>query len=103
MFPIHVDILTVFVRVFKTQKLPNGLGIYDMAGNVDEWVYDWWGDIESDTPITGPELGSYEYKLTLGGNYGNYPSFQYKVTGKDGPKIDNKETYRGFRVARNAM
>jgi formylglycine-generating enzyme required for sulfatase activity len=26
------------------QKLPNGLGIYDMSGNVWQWTADWYGE-----------------------------------------------------------
>ena len=39
---------------------PNELSLYDMTGNVDEWVADYWGDYTSasQTNPTGPENGT---------------------------------------------
>lgn len=40
--------------------LPNELNLYDMSGNVDEWISDFWNDYTSNpqTDPTGPETGT---------------------------------------------
>lgn len=79
------------------KKLPNEFGLYDMAGNVAEWVNDWYDAYpknKSDN-YTGPESG--DYRVVRGGGWSD------KVTvlaPKEREKLDpaySKATL-GFRL-----
>ena len=52
---------------------PNELGLYDMSGNVWEWIQDWWDFYSNESQVnpTGPESGS--YRVVRGGSLDSNP------------------------------
>lgn len=80
-------------------KLPNELGLYDMTGNVYQWVWDWYASNPSG-PIINPQgAASGLNRVLRGGSFNTFPYGCY-VTSREyfGPYL--QYNYVGFRVVR---
>ena len=79
-------------------KKANGLGIYDMSGNVDEWVSDFFNRYGSDPKSnpTGPESGS--ERVVRGGSV-LYDEDSARVYARGGYNPDLSNPRLGFRLA----
>lgn len=82
-------------------KAPNGIGTYDMSGNVWEWCWDWYSSsYYSSSPSnnpTGPNSGS--LRVSRGGYWGNSANYcRVAYRGSDSPYFSYYLI--GFRVCR---
>ena len=82
---------------------PNGLGLYNMTGNVWEWCFDWFDVFAHQTngrrdPV-GPAEG--ELKLLKGGSFLCHESYcaRYRPAARMGLPPDSSASNMGFRCA----
>ncbi|MDB5037559.1 MAG: hypothetical protein JWQ35_1087 [Bacteriovoracaceae bacterium] len=81
-----------------TEKHSNPLGLYDIHGNVWEWVSDWYGEtLQGGVDPLGPSSGS--YRVLRGGSWGNGAQSLRSAVRDGGPPGGRGELV-GFRLVR---
>ena len=80
----------------------NRFGLYDMLGNVAEWVDDCWHENYQDAPRDGSSWtgGACEFRVFRGGSWIDPPrTVRSAQRDRDTPQL--RSAFLGFRIARN--
>ncbi len=78
---------------------PNAFGLYDMHGNVWEWVHDPWHDTYRGAPTDGTawmKANDGYFRVLRGGSWADSVRAAFRIQGAK----DDKYEFVGFRVAR---
>jgi formylglycine-generating enzyme len=96
-YPSKFNIEHVDLTVGKND--PNVFGLYDMQGNVEEWVLDWYGMYNEDEVLdpVGPVTG--DFKVARGGSHNNHIQHM-RSANRMGSAVNDKHYFLGFRVVR---
>jgi formylglycine-generating enzyme required for sulfatase activity len=84
------------------EKKPNRLGLYDMSGNVWEWVADWKNDGYAGAPDDGSawESGDSGPRVIRGGYYDLNP-VALRSAYRSSSHRTNRDSHTGFRLAQD--
>jgi formylglycine-generating enzyme required for sulfatase activity len=73
----------------------NGYGLYDMAGNVDQWCWDWYGPYAGGSDPHGLTSGS--HRVLRGGDWGSPPSISTCAYRFNYPSPNQAQFWWGLR------
>ncbi len=99
---IKGEVLTMPIASFPESASPYGL--HDMAGNVAEWVQDWYNpNYYKDAPLSdpqGPPRGA--IKAMRGGSWLK-PAISLRTSDRDWGTMDSRPSGTGIRCAKDAL
>ena len=82
------------------QYPPNPFGLYDMLGNVLEWVEDRYGDYKNHQNLNSLQIVSGGYRVLRGGSWGQHPE-NSRCARRMGSFPSDRLNIIGFRIVRN--
>ena len=93
--------ITVPVGSFR----PNSFGLYDMIGNVQEWIADCWNGNYDGAPSDGRvwQQGDCTHRVTRGGSWKDYYTRYFRSASRQKSRASWRRNYIGFRVARTMV
>jgi formylglycine-generating enzyme required for sulfatase activity len=109
LFNLDIEGVTVHAHLGGDEPMPVGsfptgispYGVYNMTGNVQEWVTDWYAsDYYTHNPKsnpTGPEKG--EFRILRGGSWRQFKGYNVLNTNRVYQKPNYSSNFVGFRCA----
>jgi Uncharacterized conserved protein len=99
----HVHEIPLVAAVDSGEEGQSPFGIRHMAGNVGEWVQDWFGfDYYSIMPERNPKgPNSGRYKSVRGGSWKSHPNL-LRTASRNGALSDQRSATIGFRCAQSS-
>ncbi len=83
--------------------MKNGYGLYDMAGNVWEWVWDWYGSYSSAAQANPRGTDSGTYRVLRGGSWVGSPANLRVAYRRIEGSTSIRCNYKGFRTAQSSI
>lgn len=96
------------IAVYNTQspkpvksKKPNKWGLYDMSGNMWEWVEDCWSENYNSAPTNAetPSTENCQYRTLRGGGF-NFLALNARSADRKSDRPDNRDVNLGLRLLR---